>query len=189
MACFRWECGQELACEEPLLWWRMNLSRDIVFLSREQSLTADSLALWNSEHVLPDILCVQFSLLFWWVKAWMLRIVIIYSGLKLTNTLCRSHLFVCQCLAWKASAKGDTFFAEFFIKQGFHPKKCCMFVFIQIKVYDFPLSSLHFNIDIALMDCGFKISLSSSFQSCIFICLETSWVSFIIHKSPDMGEK
>ena len=179
MAFFRWECGQELECEEPSLSLRMNLSRDIIFLSREQSRTADSLALWNSEHVLPDILCVQFSLLFWWVKAWMLWTVIIYCGLKLTNTLCLSHLFVCQCLAWKASAKGDTFFAEFFIKQGFHPKKCCMFVFIQIKVYDFPLHSW----------IVASISLSSSFQSCIFICLETSWVSFIIHKSPDMGEK
>ena len=159
MAFFRWECGQELECEEPSLSLRMNLSRDIIFLSREQSRTADSLALWNSEHVLPDIMCVQFSnfsLLFWWVKAWILRIVIIYRGLKLTNTLCLSHLFVCQCLAWKASAMGNTFFAEKFIKQGFHSKNLLHVVFIQIKFYMLPLSSLHFNIDIAPMDCGFK---------------------------------
>jgi hypothetical protein len=55
------------------------------------------------------------------------------------------------------------------------------------------LSSLDFNIDIELnrywLKFRFPLVFSVLHLQLFFISLETSWVSFIIHKSPDMGEK
>jgi hypothetical protein len=59
----------------------------------------------------------------------------------------------------------------------------------RLKFMKYHLSLLDFNIDIELIDFGSNFVFLLSFQSCTFSSLETSWVSFIIHTSPDMGEK
>ncbi len=59
----------------------------------------------------------------------------------------------------------------------------------RLKFMKYHLSSLDFNIDIELIDFGSNFVFLLSFQSCTFSSLGTSWVSFIVHKSPDMGEK
>ncbi len=63
----------------------------------------------------------------------------------------------------------------------------------RLKFMIYHLSSLDFNFDLELkrfwLKFRFPLVFRQSFQYGIFISLETSWVSFIIHKSQDMGKK
>ncbi len=76
------------------------------------------------------ILPMDLSLLPWWDVTYMLQILLIYTGMKLINTLYLSHLFCIQCLAGKACPTGDTSLPFCFTKQGFCSKLlrllCCM---------------------------------------------------------------
>ena len=58
----------------------------------------------------------------------------------------------------------------------------------RLKFIIYHLSSLGFNIDMSV-DFGFNFRFPHIFQSCIFTSLETNWISFIKHKSRDMGDK
>ena len=58
----------------------------------------------------------------------------------------------------------------------------------RLKFLIYHLSSLGFKIDMSV-DFGFNFRFPHIFQSCIFTSLETNCISFIKHKSLDMGEK
>jgi hypothetical protein len=56
---------------------------------------------------------MDFPLLSWWDKTYMLQIVLNFHVMKLTNTCWLSHLICYPCHAGKASTMGDTFLLNF----------------------------------------------------------------------------
>jgi hypothetical protein len=74
------------------------------------------------------ILLMDFSLLSWWDTTYMLQIVLIYSGMKLINTLCISPLVCYWWVAGVACPMSDTFSPKVLLNKHSVRKFCVYFV-------------------------------------------------------------